>query len=73
MSCAYAVAAGVAATNDQHILAFGSDALVFAKLDAGENPILLRQQFEGKMHALERAAGDGEVAGGGGTGGDDHG
>ena len=52
MGCSDAVATGVAAANDQHVFAFGTDELVFAELDAGKHTILLAQQFEGKVNAV---------------------
>ena len=54
-----------------YILAFSGDAFIFRELHASEDTVLLRQQFEGKMHALEVATGDIEVAGGGSAGGKD--
>ncbi len=42
-------------------------------LEAGKNAVLLRQQFESEMDTLQLTAGDVEVAGGGGAGGEDNG
>ena len=73
MGGADAVGAGVAATDDQDVLALSSDALIFRELHAGEDAVLLGEELEGKVDAFEVAARGFEVAGGGGAGGKDDG
>ncbi len=65
MRSAYAVRTGVAAAYHQHVFVLGSNALSLAEFGSGKHTILLREQFEGKMHALEVASRNVEVAGGG--------
>ena len=72
MGCSDAVATGVAATNDQHIFAFGADEFVFAEFNAGKHAVLLAQQFEGEMNAVEFTAGDFQIPRGRRSRGDDH-
>ena len=57
MSGADAVAARVASTNDEHILALGRDANGFAELHACKDTILLGEQFESEVNALQLPAG----------------
>ena len=73
MGGADAVGAGVATTNDQHILAAGGDALGLWELDAGEDAVLLRQEFEGEMHPFQITSWDIEIACLRGTGGHHYG
>ena len=64
-----AVGAGIAAADDQHILAPGGDALGIWELDAGEDTVLLRQEFEGEVDAFQITSRNIEIAGLRGTGG----
>ena len=73
MGCADAVAARVAAADDEHVLVFGGDALIGRKLHAGEDAVLLREEFEGQVHAPKLTTRNGEVARRRCTGGDDEG
>ena len=71
MGGAHAVGTGVAAADDDDVLALGGDRRgdVVALLHlVGERQVLHRL-----VDAVQFAAGDGQVAGGGGAGGDDHG
>ena len=63
MRSAYAVRPGVATAYHQHVFVLGSNALSLAEFGSGKHTILLREQFEGKMHALEVASRYVEVAG----------
>ena len=71
MSRSDAVGARIAAADDQYILSFGGNALVLREFHASEDTVLLREQFEGEMHAFQFAARGLEIAGGGSAGGDD--
>ena len=73
MGGADAVGAGVAAADDEDVLAAGGDAVGGGDVDAGEDAVLLGEELEGEVDAAEVAAGDAEVAGGGGAGGEDDG
>ena len=73
MGGADAVGAGVAAADYQYIFSFGSNALVLRELHAGEDAVLLGEEFEGEVYALEFATGSLEVAGHRRAGGDDDG
>ena len=73
MGGADAIATRIATTDDEHILPLGRDALFFRKRHPGQHAVLLREQFEGEVHALQFTAGDIEVAGAGRAGGDDDG
>ena len=73
MGGADAVGAGVAAADDEDVLVVGGDAVGLRELDAGEDAVLLGEQFEGEVDAAKLAAGDAEVAGGGCAGGEDYG
>ena len=68
-----AVGAGIAAADDQHILAPGGDAFVLRELDAGEDTVLLRQEFECEMHPFQVTSWDIEIACLRGTGGHHYG
>ena len=63
VSRAYAVGAGVATADHEHVLALGVDELVLGELLAHEHPVLLRQHLKGEIHALQVASGYLEVAG----------
>ena len=73
MGCADAVAAGVAATYHKHILSLGGDALLLGELHPRQHAVLLRQQFECEMDALEFAPRHFQIPGDGGAGRNDHG
>ena len=73
MSGAYTVTSSITATDDQHVLAFGGDALVDRKLHACQHPVLLREQFEGEMHSLQFASRHFQVTGCWRASGDDAG
>ena len=62
MGGADAVAARVAAADDQHVLAAGGDALFRVERLSGQYAVLLRQHLHGEVDAREVASGDGEVA-----------
>ena len=57
---AYAVGAGVAAADHDHMLAGGHD--LICNRVAGDNPVLLRQEFHREMHALQFAARHRQIA-----------
>src|SRR5688572_20329167 len=63
MGGAEAVSAGVAAAEDDDVLAFGGNKLLIGDLVAEVALVLQGQVIHGEMDALELAAGDGEVAG----------
>lgn len=66
---AYAVAAGVAAANHEHILAPGAHRLVFVELHSGQHSVLLGQHVEREIYAAQFAPRHLEVAGGRRAGG----
>ena len=57
-----AVGAGVAAADDDHVLAAGEDRLHVAERLVAHAPVLLRQKIHGEMDAGELAPGDRQVA-----------
>ena len=73
MCCTNAVGASITTTNHQYIFAFGSDALVLGELDASEDAVLLREQFEGEVYTFQFAARSFEISGGGSASRDDNG
>ena len=73
MGGADAVGAGVAAADHEHVLAAGGDALGLWELDASEDTVLLRQEFECEVDAAKLASRDAEVAGNRRAGGEDDG
>ena len=57
-----AVGAGVAAADDDDMLAAGEDRFAVRGCFAADAPVLLRQEFHGEMDAVELAAGHRQVA-----------
>ena len=57
-----AVGAGVAAADDDDVLAAGQDRFDVVGRLAADAPVLLRQKFHGEMDALEIAAGHRQIA-----------
>ena len=57
-----AVRAGVAAADDDDVLAGGEDRLGVVGRFAADPPVLLRQEIHGEMDALELAAGHRQIA-----------
>ena len=62
MRRAYAVAAGVASADYEHVLPLGVDELFALKFGPGQHAVLLRQHIEGEVDALQLAPRYGEVA-----------
>ena len=62
MGCSDAVGTRVATTDDEYVLAFGCDTLVFVKLDASQDAVLLREHLEGEVYAFQFPAWCLEVA-----------
>ena len=50
------VRTSITTTNHQHILAFGSNAIVLAELHASQHTVLLRQHLEGEVNTLQLSA-----------------
>ena len=69
MGCSDTVRARVATTDNKNVLALGGDALLVRECHASQHAVLLREQFEGQMHALQFAARSLEVASSGCSGG----
>ena len=60
--CAEAVGAGIATAQYDHALALGADALIVRNMLAGVQAVLLRQEIHREVHAVQIAAGDGQVS-----------
>ena len=58
----YAVTAGIPSADDQYLLPFGSNQLLFRERHAGKDTVLLRQHVQCRVDAFQFASGDGEVA-----------
>ena len=63
MSGSNAVGTCIATTDDEYVLSFGRDALIFRELHSGKHTVLLRQQFEGEVYALQFTTRCFEIAG----------
>ncbi len=72
MSRANAIAARVATTDDEHVLAFRCDAFLLRILMSRKYPVLLTEQFKGEMDALQIATWHVEVTGSGCACGNDY-
>ena len=62
IAVADAVRAGIAAANDDDVLAAGEDRLPLRLRFPAHAPVLLRQEIHGEMDALELAPGDRQIA-----------
>ena len=62
MGSADAVAACIAATDDQYVLAFCRHEVFLLEFHSGEDAVLLRQHLQGEVDALELSAGNFQIA-----------
>ena len=62
---AHTVGAGIAAANDEHMLALCHHYCFFRDGLAGHPAVVLLQEFHGEVYPLQLAAGDVQVAGNG--------
>ena len=62
VACTDAVASRVAATDDQHVFAFGVYAFFLAECLSGQDAVLLGEHFQCEVYAFEVASRDVEVA-----------